>query len=317
MDTKYKVIVLVTAMAGFLSLTKFAVGMASGSMAVMSSGLDSLLDTFISGMNFFAIKKASMPPDKTHQYGHGKIENFSALVESFIITSAGVVILYNAIYRFVKNIPVRYTMLDLPIMIFSLIFSFFVTYVLKRASKKTGSMALSADAAHYASDVYTNSGAILAIILTYLTGYQYFDFAFALIIGIIIVFSTLKIFLESISGLMDKSIPEEIEEKIKKMIEKLPFPYAGFHKLRTRTSGNKHYIDFHLLVCRESDINKAHEIAEKLEDQLKKEISGIDVTIHIEPCNSECDMTEITCSLKLRSENKKVFKNNMDIDFNP
>ncbi len=171
MDTKYKVIVLVTAMAGFLSLTKFAVGMASGSMAVMSSGLDSLLDTFISGMNFFAIKKASMPPDKTHQYGHGKIENFSALVESFIITSAGVVILYNAIYRFVKNIPVRYTMLDLPIMIFSLIFSFFVTYVLKRASKKTGSMALSADAAHYASDVYTNSGAILAIILTYLTGY--------------------------------------------------------------------------------------------------------------------------------------------------
>jgi len=308
MDTKYKATVFATAMAGFLSLSKFVIGMSSGSMAVISSGLDSLLDTFISGMNFYAIKKASMPPDKTHQYGHGKIENFSALIESLIITGAGVVIIYNAIYGFVKNIPVKYTILDLPIMIFSLIFSFFITYVLKNAGKKTGSIALNADAAHYASDIYTNSGTILAIILTYLTGYQYFDFAFALIIGIVIVFSTLKIFLESISGLMDKSIPEEIEEKIKKMIEILPFPYAGFHKLRTRTSGNTHYIDFHLLVCRESDINKAHEIAEKFENQLKKEISGVDVTIHIEPCDSQCDMTEITCNLKIQTANKESFQ---------
>lgn len=301
MDIKYKASILATAMAGLLSLSKFAIGMSSGSMAVISSGLDSLLDTFISGMNFYAIKKASAPPDKSHHYGHGKIENFSALIESLIIIGAGILIVYNAVYRFVRNVPVKYTSFDLPIMIFSLSFSFVITYVLNTAGKRTQSIALKADAAHYASDIYTNSGAILAIALTYLTGYQYFDFAFALIIGIIIIFSTMRIFLDSISGLMDKSIPEETEDRIKEMIEKLPFPYAGFHKLRTRTSGSKKYIDFHLLVCRETDIGKAHEIAEELEGQLKEIPPGIDATIHLEPCGKQCDMTENTCNLKTKT----------------
>ncbi|MCX7965460.1 MAG: cation diffusion facilitator family transporter [Syntrophorhabdaceae bacterium] len=305
MDLKYTASIFATGMAGLLSLSKFAIGLCSGSMAVISSGLDSLLDTFISGMNFFAIKKASMPPDNTHHYGHGKIENFSALIESLIIIGAGIIILYNAVYRFVKKVPVKYTVLDLPIMIFSLFFSFIITYVLRTAGKKTGSIALNADAVHYASDIYTNSGAIIAIALTYLTGYQHFDFAFALIIGIIIIFSTFKIFLDSISGLMDKSIPEDAEGKIKEIIEMLPFPYAGFHKLRTRTSGSKKYIDFHLLVCRESDINKAHEVAEKVEAELKEHLS-IDATIHIEPCKSECDMTENTCNLKMKEKNKDI-----------
>ncbi|HOJ43083.1 MAG TPA: cation diffusion facilitator family transporter, partial [Syntrophorhabdaceae bacterium] len=171
MDTRYKATIFATIMAGCLSLSKFAIGVSSGSMAVMSSGLDSLLDTFISGMNFYAIKKASMPPDNTHQYGHEKIENFSALVESLIIIGGGVVILYNAVYRFVAHVPIRYTIFDLPIMLFSLVFSFIIAHVLKKTGKKTGSIAVNADAAHYTSDIYTNSGAILAIILTYLTGY--------------------------------------------------------------------------------------------------------------------------------------------------
>lgn len=304
MDTRYKASIFATSMALILALSKFTVGFISGSMAVISSGLDSLLDVFMSGMNMYAIKKASMPADSSHQYGHGKIEDFAALVESIIIIGVGAVIIYKAILGFLQNTHVHYTRLDIPIMVFSLVFSFVISYVLKTASEKTGSVALKADAVHYTSDVYSNSGAILAIALTYFTGYNYFDFAFALIIGIIIIASSLRVFLDGVSGLMDRSISESILNDIKGIIENMPYPYAGFHKLRTRTSGSKKYIDFHLLLCRKSSIKEAHEMAERLEDEIKNRSSSIDTTIHLEPCDKTCDMTEDTCAVKKLGEEK-------------
>lgn len=296
--TPHKAALIAAFMAAILSVSKFIIGVSSGSMAVISSSVDSLLDAFISGMNFYAIKKASEPADSLHHYGHGKIENFSALAESLIIIGAGLTVIYYAIINFLKKTQIKYTVLDVMIMIISLVFSVIITIILKEKSKKTGSVALSADALHYASDVYTHSGGLLAIILAYFTGYFYFDYAFAVIIGIIIIFSSLKIFLENISVLMDKSIPKELEEDVKRIIERLPFPYAGFHKLRTRSSGSMKYIDLHLLICRNSSIEEAHEISENLEEILKKHTPQIDAVVHLEPCNKDCDMTEHTCSIK-------------------
>jgi len=304
MDTRYKASLFATGTALVLALSKFSVGFISGSMAVISSGLDSLLDVFMSGMNLYAIKRASMPADSSHQYGHGKIEDFAALVESMIITGVGVVIIYKAILGLLHNTHVHYTRLDIPIMIISLAFSFIISYVLKTTSEKTGSVALKADALHYTSDVYSNSGAVLAIALTYFTGYNYFDFAFALIIGIIVITSSVRVLMIGVSGLMDKSISESTLKDIKDIIENMPYPYAGFHKLRTRTSGSRKYIDFHLLLCRRSSIKEAHEMAERIEDKIKGQTPSIDTTIHLEPCDKACDLTDATCAIKKSGETK-------------
>ena len=140
----------------------------------------------------------------------------------------------------------------------SLVFSFVISHVLKTVGRKTDSAALKADALHYTSDLYSNSAAIVAIILTYLTGKPFFDILFAVIAGLIIMFPAFNILKEAVSGLMDQSIPPSVEKEIASIIDDMPFPYAGYHKLRTRFSGSKKYIDFHLLICRKLQIDEAH-----------------------------------------------------------
>jgi ferrous-iron efflux pump FieF len=264
-------------------------------MAVVSSGLDSLLDVFMSAMNFFAIKKAAAPADKGHPYGHGKAESIAGSLQALVIISTGAFIIYKAVGEFLEKSVIRYSRLDLGVMCLSLAFSFVISTVLRRVGRKTESNALKADALHYTSDLYSNSAAIIAIILTYYTGMAFFDIAFAVITGLIIIFSAVRILKEGISGLMDTSIPGAVEKEIEALIEEMPFPYAGYHKLRTRFSGNKKYIDFHLLACRKLHIDEAHRLAHEIEDRIRSKITTVDTVIHVEPCEHKCEMTEGTC----------------------
>ncbi len=295
MDIKQKASLFAIVSAAILATGKFSVGLISGSMAVMSSGLDSLLDVFMSGMNFFAIKKAAEPADHEHQYGHGKAEDLAAIIQSLVIVFSGAAIIYTSIDKFLNKELIAYSRFDIGVMVFSLVFTIAVATVLKVVGKKTGSRALMADALHYTSDFYSNSAAIVAIVLTYYTGMTYFDLLFAIIIGLIIIFSAIKIFRDGLSGLMDTSIPEKIETEIRNIIDAMPFPYAGYHKLRSRLAGNKKYLDFHLLICRKALIEEAHNLAEAIETKMTEKMQDLDVTIHIEPCPKECALTDETC----------------------
>ncbi len=295
MDVKQKASAFAVVSAFVLALSKFAVGLLSGSMAVVSSGLDSLLDVFMSAMNFFAIRKAAEPADEDHPYGHGKAESIAGSLQAIVIISTGAFIIYKAVSEFLEKSIIRYSGLDLGVMGLSLLFSFVISSVLRKVGRKTESNALKADALHYTSDLYSNSAAIVAIIATYYTGMPFFDIAFAVITGLIIIFSAVRILKESVSGLMDTSIPRAVEKEIEALIEEMPFPYAGYHKLRTRFSGNKKYIDFHLLACRKLHVDEAHELADQIEGRIRAKLSTADTVIHVEPCEHECDMTEVTC----------------------
>jgi cation diffusion facilitator family transporter len=295
MDIKQKASLFAIMSAAILATGKFSVGLISGSMAVMSSGLDSLLDVFMSGMNFFAIKKAAEPADHEHQYGHGKAEDLAAIIQSLVIVFSGAAIIYTSIDKFLHKELIAYSRFDIGVMVFSLVFTIAVATVLKVVGKKTASRTLMADALHYTSDFYSNSAAIVAIVLTYYTGMTYFDLLFAIIIGFIIIFSAIKIFRDGLSGLMDTSIPEKIETEIRHIIDAMPFPYAGYHKLRSRLAGNKKYLDFHLLICRKALIEEAHNLAEVIETKMTEKMQDLDVTIHIEPCPNECALTDETC----------------------
>ncbi|MBP8745732.1 MAG: cation transporter, partial [Syntrophorhabdus sp.] len=283
MDIKQKASLFAVITAFILASSKFSVGFISGSLAIISSSLDSLLDTFMSGMNFFAIKKAGQPADDSHQYGHGKVEDLAAVAQSVVVVFSGVFIIYKAVESYMNSVTITYSLYDFLVMIISLALSFAIVLLLRRIGKQTGSNALLADALHYTSDLFSNSGAILAIALTHYTGNTYYDLLFAIIIGCIIIFSAVKIARSGISGIMDSSISEKMTKEIERIIQEMPFPAVGFHKLRTRHSGSTKYIDFHMLFCKRLLIDEAHELANNLESEISREVKNADVVIHIEP----------------------------------
>lgn len=295
MQTKQKASAFAATSAFILALSKFFVGMLSGSMTVVSSGLDSLLDVFMSAMNFLAIKKADQPADEDHPYGHGKAESIAASIQALVIIFTGGFIIYKAAQKFFLKETISYSVLDLGVMCLSLSFSLVISTVLRRVGRRSESNALLADALHYTSDLYSNSAAILAIVLAYYTHMVFFDILFAIITGLIIIFSATKILKEGISGLMDSSIPKPLEDEIESVIGAMAFPCVGYHKLRTRFSGNTKYIDFHLLTCRKLHIDEAHELARTIKGRIAERAARVDTTIHIEPCEHSCDLSEKNC----------------------
>lgn len=301
MDLKRRASLIAIISAFFLSLSKFFIGLSSGSMAVLTSSLDSILDIFMSFINYLAIKKAEMPPDKNHLYGHGKVEDLASIAQSMFILITGVLIIYKSFEKLFKKDIILYSNWDITVMIVSIFVSLFLSRYLKKVGEKTNSNVLKADSLHYSSDLYSNSGVLVAIILSYFTGKTFFDFFLAIIIGLIIIFSAFKILKHGIYNLSDISISEDVKNEIDKIIEEMPMPYAGYHKLRTRTSGSKKFIDFHLLVCRKSTIEEAHEMADKIEDKIHENLGHMDIVIHIEPCPYDCDFTEENCRvMKMR-----------------
>lgn len=300
MNTQQKASLFAISAALVLTGSKFFAARSSGSMAVTSSGLDSLLDVFMSGINFLAIRQAAEPADKAHQYGHYKIEDLAAVTQSLIIILSGAMIIYVAVNKFLQHAVIAYTLLDIEVMALSLSVSFLISSVLARIGKQTGSKPLLADALHYRSDLFSNSGAIAAIVLTYYTGRTFFDLLFSVVVGLIIIVSAGRIFWEGFSGLMDRSIPDSIEKEIEDILNSMPYPYAGHHKLRTRIAGSKKYGDFHLLACRRANIDEAHELSEKVEGEFEKMKLAIDIVIHIEPCPEPCQLTDETCIVSTR-----------------
>lgn len=301
MDLKQKASLSAIISAFFLSLSKFIIGLSSGSMAVITSALDSILDIFMSSINYLAIKKADMPPDKNHLYGHGKIEDLASVVQSLIILLTGIFIIFKSIEKIFTKAIVLYSNWDIFVMVLSILVSFFLSKYLRNVGEKTNSNVLKADALHYSSDLYSNSGVLVAIIFSYLTGKTFLDFFLAIIIGFIIIFSAFRILKQSIYNLSDISLSEDIKDEIDKIIDEMPMPYAGYHKLRTRISGSKKFIDFHLLVCRKSSIEEAHEMADKIEEKIHNRLGNMDIVIHIEPCPYDCDFTEENCRvIKMR-----------------
>lgn len=295
MEIKQKTSLFAIAAALVLAASKFCVGMISGSMAVVSSGLDSLLDVLMSAMNFLAIGKSAQPPDLTHHYGHGKVENLAAVAQALFILCTGGAIILKSAQKYVENVPISYSSLDTGVMALSLIFSFVISRRLKKVGAETDSSPLKADALHYTSDLYSNAAAIVAIILTYYTGMIFFDLLFAVIVGIIIIFSARNILKYGILGLMDSPIPRSIEKELMEIIGRLTYPCAGIHRLRTRLSGSRKYVDFHLLLCRRLLILEAHEQTKEIEQEIRNKIPACDVLIHMEPCLFECELTDATC----------------------
>jgi len=271
-----------------LAGTKLIVGIVSGSLGVLSSAFDNLADILMSGVNYFSIRKSMEPADSSHPYGHGKVETLGTVVMAGIIILTGVWIVREGIRRLMAGIVPRSVDIGLAVMALSVVASWFISERIRKAGVETGSQALTADSLHFRTDVWSGGGILLSLLVYRVAGWKWLDPGIAVAVGVYIVVAAFPVLREAVEDLLDRSLPPEMVEKIRAVIEEhRPF-VVDYHALRTRRSGSEKHVDFHIVVCKEYLLQDAHRVADHLELEVSRAIGNAHVVTHIDPCGEEC-----------------------------
>jgi cation diffusion facilitator family transporter len=275
-----------------LVLLKFTVGTAIGSVSIISEAIHSSMDLVAAVIAFIAVRKSAEPPDPEHEFGHGKFEDISGLVEALLIFIAAVLIIYESVKKLLGEEPEHFTpgllLAGIAVMGFSALVNWYVSSRLMKVAKQTDSIALESDAWHLRTDIFTSLGVFFGLILIRLTGITIFDPIVAIGVAIVIMKAAYDLTKRSLSDLMDRSLPEADEMRIKEIICEHARDYAGFHELKTRRAGPEIFIDFHLVMPKDISVELSHDFEDHLESDLRLEYPRSTITIHVEPCNEGC-----------------------------
>lgn len=259
----------------------------SDSIALLSDALESIINIVASVMMFISIRVASKPPDEDHQFGHKRAENVSCLIEGLLIIMAAVLIVEAGLSRLFS--PVQLTSIDLALLVSlsaTAINGGLSVFEMRQSKHNHGSMALEGDAKHLLSDVLSSVGVVVGLFIATLTGWYVLDSVLAIIMAAIIAKMGIGLMTKSCGDLMDHSCPET-EAKVREVLDRKK-GYIEYHDLKTRKSGDTVFVMFHLCVDGKVTVHESHELTERLEKDLEKEIPGIDVTIHVESEDQLC-----------------------------
>ena len=255
--------------------------LASGSVSLLASLVDSLTDSLASIVNLFAVRLALRPADDNHPFGHGKAESLSALAQSAFIGGSAVFLLLNAVERLLHPQPLQQTTLGIAVMLVSLLLTLalvlFQRWVLRRAQ----SQAVSADSLHYVTDFASNIVVLVALVLA-AWGWQRADAVLALLLGGWIFWSAAKIAIEAVNTLMDKALPPADVARIEAAALAVP-GVLGIHDLRTRLSGARHFVQMHVDLDARLNIVEAHDIAVAVAAQIRALFEEAEVIVHQDP----------------------------------
>jgi cation diffusion facilitator family transporter len=293
-----------------LAILKLVTGFFTGSLAVLTSAIDSLLDILMSGINMMAIRHAEQPADEQHPYGHGKFESLATIFQSLVIAASGGWIIYEAVQRMIDPSPIKQTGIGIIVMSISTVASILISRHLKRVAKETDSSALEADSLHFSMDVYTNLALLIGLILISRFNLPWLDPVMSFLVAIYILVESLKLLRQAMRDILDEQLPETIRLEIETLIDDHKHDLFGYHNLRTRRAGSQKLIDFHLTVCKHLSVEEAHDITDYIEKKIGEEIIGTDVTIHVEPCRREnCPGREAcpTQSIRRKSDEDKLW----------
>lgn len=288
-NKKVKVAQLSVLSNTLLVLFKLVVGIAINSVSVISEAIHSGLDLLAALLALFAVRQSGKPPDEQHQYGHGKIENISGVIEAILIFIAAIWIIREAVHKLLVGARVETPVWGLIVMGFSGIVNYIISTVLMKTAKATDSVALEADAWHLRTDVYTSLGVAVGLLLLLLTGYQLLDPLIAIGVALLIIKASFDLTIKAFFPLLDTSLPSDEEETIKQIIDDYGTQYISFHKLRTRKAGSERHIDLHLVVPETRSIAISHELCDDIEKAVKDRFPGSHVLIHVEPCRNGDD----------------------------
>lgn len=295
-----------------LVLMKFIVGFAIGSVSIISEAIHSSMDLIAAVIAFFSVRKSSEPPDAHHEFGHGKFEDISGLIEALLIFVAAILIIREALLKLIGEpselLKPELLIFGIVVMGISALVNWFVSHRLMKVAKQSESIALESDAWHLRTDVYTSLGVFSGLILIRLTGITIFDPLFALGVAIVIMKAAYDLTRRSLSDLIDHSIPAGDEKRIKEIICDHASSYAGFHGLKTRRSGPEIFIEFHLVVPGSVTVIQSHDLSDHLESDLNVEFPRANITIHTEPCNEGCTRCGTFCTFYDKNKSCKKTK---------
>ena len=240
------------------AVTKFLVGFITGSMSMISSGVDSLGDLFVSIANLFVVKLSAREADEDHNYGHAKIEGLGAMFEGGFIFAAGVFIIYEAIHKIVVGEVSHDSTLGIAVMLPILALTTGTVLYLRKVAKETGSLVLKADALHYTTDVYMNIGVLVALVLVKLTGHPVIDSIISIGLALYMLYSSLRIVGEGFGIVMDKSLEPDVVKALKAFLSSAT-KIESLHDFKTR-SGRIPHVDFHVIVRPEMTARELHDL---------------------------------------------------------
>jgi len=270
-------------MSLLLAVAKTVVGLAAGSIAVLSSALDSAGDMLASFANFVFLAIAAKPPDEGHHFGHGKAEHLATMLQGVVLMGGAAAIGIRAIERIRTPQPIEAGLVPILTMIGSTIVTVFIATYLRRNATQAESTALAGDAMHYTSDYLANGATIAALIIVRFTGNSMWDSILGISVAGWIAWSSLYLIWNAGADLMDPALPEEEIAKIVEAIEKSDPEVVGYRELRTRRAGGVRFIEFDLCIDRSVSFELAHDVSERVKQRIFGLFRRSVITVHAEP----------------------------------
>ncbi|HYH71214.1 MAG TPA: cation diffusion facilitator family transporter [Methyloceanibacter sp.] len=262
---------------------KYAAYLVTGSVALYSDALESIINVATALAAFFAVRLSAVPPDANHPYGHDKAEYLSAVLEGALIVVAALAIMRKAYLGYLEPSPLNAPAAGLALNALASAINGVWCWVLFRYGKRNRSPALLADARHLLTDLFTSAGVLAGVAVVALTGLLVLDSVIAILVAIYILWSGWGLVRQSIGGLMDEAVPEETLGDIKRAISSTADGAIEAHDLRTRHAGRMTFIEFHLVVPGAMSVAESHAICDRIEAAVKEAVPDATVTIHVEP----------------------------------
>lgn len=266
----------------FLITVKLMAYLLTDSVSLLSSLIDSVLDSLASILNLVAVRHSLSPADDEHRFGHGKAEPLAGLGQATFVMGSSLFLVFESINRFVHPKAVEHGYAGILVMVISLIATICLVLYQRRVVRETGSVAIRADSIHYFSDLTLNLGVIAALVMSAFLGWWFADPLIAVFIAIYIIYTAWNIVTQSLDQLMDRELSPDERERISEIVYSQP-GVISMHELRTRASGKDIFIQAHLDMDGEMKLTEAHKVADEVEARLREVYPNADIIIHQDP----------------------------------
>jgi ferrous-iron efflux pump FieF len=265
-----------------LLLLKSHAAWATGSVAMLGSLADTLLDLVASLVTLFGVRVAAAPADRDHRFGHGKAEALAALFQVVLIAVSAAGILWRAVQRLIENQVTAGAGEGIAVSAIAMAATLVLLVYQRRVIARTGSIAIETDHVHYQSDLLLNLSVIAALVLEQYLSLGGADALFGIAIALWLAWGAWRASSRAIDQLMDKEWPEEKRRRFVEVAARHP-ELKGLHDLRTRTSGSRDFVQFHVWMDPAMSVADAHEVLDEVEAKLEMEFPGAEILIHIDP----------------------------------
>lgn len=316
-------LVMLRKRAGIISLIigismfifKMGAYLITGSAAIFSDAAESIVHVLATGMALFSIFLSSRPADSSHPYGHGNVEYFSAGIEGLLIIIAAIVIIFESVNSIISGPELKQLGIGAVVISLASTVNLILGNYLIRTGKRTNSLTLIADGKHVLTDSITSFGVIIAVVLVIITGIDLLDPIIAILVALNILITGYKLIRESIGGLMNEVDQNMLNKLTDKIITIRKDYWIDIHELRFWQSGDKVFIDFHLILPYFFNIKQTHEEESQIRKELKNDFSHADLKIHLDYCIDDlckfCNYNNCEFRKEIKSKNFKWDQNKL------